>query len=352
MQTNSFSVRENLDCSSILVIVLNWNGWADTIECCESLRGLKPAHDVLVFDNGSDNDSVQKLSEYFASFALECEDESLIINGLPLLVKRYDCSGVAFRLCCLSDNLGFSGGCNLAVKYAEFKDYKYSVLLNNDTVLAADSLQIMHDVYCSSHADIVIPQIRYFDRPDVIWNCGGEVSRWGYVRYYFSGGSGSALNIDEVFKVGFATGCCMLFETKFFNSMGGFTERFFFGEEDVELSFRLRRSKALIVCAGRSIIYHKVGASIRGKDELIFRKSFIHYLNRFINMRDQLPFLVWNIWRFAMIFKVFFTLRKNFGKSISEIYSFVKLLMEKSSSLKAVDRHLFRSVLDGSFKFK
>ncbi len=83
----------------------------------------------------------------------------------------------------------------------------------------------------------------------------------------------------------------------------------------------------------RAIIYHKVGASIRGKDELIFRKTFIHYLNRFINMRTQLPVAVWNAWRFLIVFKVAITLRKNFGKSSGEILAFIRLLMRQSSRL-------------------
>ncbi|MDV7848333.1 glycosyltransferase family 2 protein [Pseudomonas aeruginosa] len=334
-----------MEASRVLIVLLNWNGWEDTIECLKSLGQLEVPQDVLVLDNGSENDSIARLEGYLSSLSSDVSGEKVIIDERKILVSSYNVSGVIFRLCCLSENLGFSAGCNLAVKYAEDMGYAYSLLLNNDTVLEPGSLQIMREVLSAQSADIVIPQIRYFDRPEIIWNCGGEVSRWGRVRYYFSGKNGSSQEMKPTFPIGFATGCCMLFKVGFFRAIGGFTERFFFGEEDVELSFRLRRMKSVVVCATQAVIYHKVGASIRGKDELIFRKTFIHYLNRFINMRAQLPSFAWHAWRFLIAFKVALTLRKNFGKPAGEILAFIRLLMRQSSRLPGVDKALFKSVL-------
>ena len=49
----------------VSIIILNWNGWRDTIECLESLyRITYPNYDVIVVDNGSRDDSVQKIKEY------------------------------------------------------------------------------------------------------------------------------------------------------------------------------------------------------------------------------------------------------------------------------------------------
>lgn len=62
-------------------------------------------------------------------------------------------------------------------------------------------------------------------------------------------------------------------------------------------------------------------------------------------MRTQLPFAVWNAWRFLIAFKVAITLRKNFGKSAGEILAFIRLLMRQSSRLPGVDKALFKNVL-------
>ena len=49
----------------VSIIILNWNGWKDTIECLESVYQITyPNYDVIVVDNGSENESVEKIKEY------------------------------------------------------------------------------------------------------------------------------------------------------------------------------------------------------------------------------------------------------------------------------------------------
>jgi len=45
----------------VSIIILNWNGWRDTIECLESLYRIDyPNYDVIVVDNSSTDDSIEK----------------------------------------------------------------------------------------------------------------------------------------------------------------------------------------------------------------------------------------------------------------------------------------------------
>ena len=49
----------------VSIIILNWNGWEDTIECLESLYQITyPNYDVIVVDNGSEDESIEKIKEY------------------------------------------------------------------------------------------------------------------------------------------------------------------------------------------------------------------------------------------------------------------------------------------------
>ena len=43
------------------IILLNWNGAADTIDCLESLAQAKGSFFVVVVDNDSHDDSVERL---------------------------------------------------------------------------------------------------------------------------------------------------------------------------------------------------------------------------------------------------------------------------------------------------
>jgi GT2 family glycosyltransferase len=143
----------------------------------------------------------------------------------------------------------------------------------------------------------------------------------------------------------------MLTKVDNFNKFGGFSEKFFFGEEDVELSFRLKTLGKVIICDTRAVIYHKVGTSLCGDKVFLRRKAFIHYLNRFLNMRDQMSSLMWNIWRLIMAFKVAFTLNRKYSSTFLEIIKFVNILFIDSSRLSAVTKSYFQKVLNNGIGF-
>jgi len=49
----------------VATIILNWNGWPDTIECLESVERLTyPNYEVVLVDNGSVDDSVARIREW------------------------------------------------------------------------------------------------------------------------------------------------------------------------------------------------------------------------------------------------------------------------------------------------
>jgi len=57
----------------VYIILLNYNGWTDTIECLESvLRNDYPNYQVIVVDNNSPNNSIEYL--------IKREDESESCN--------------------------------------------------------------------------------------------------------------------------------------------------------------------------------------------------------------------------------------------------------------------------------
>ena len=100
----------------VFILILNWNGKNDTIECLESLKNINyPDYEITVIDNGSTDNSVQLIKHNFPEI-------KIIFNH---------------------KNLGFGGGINAGIKEirARIKKKKYyMLLLNQDTIVPPDFL--------------------------------------------------------------------------------------------------------------------------------------------------------------------------------------------------------------------
>lgn len=336
----------------ILVILLNWNGSKLTLDCCESLS--KVVHqdtDVLIIDNCSASDSFDML--YNGLVNLSLAKSSLTSNeAIDTLTNDYNISRLEkftfnnhmqMFLAKSSINHGFSRGCNFGALLAQAMEYSHILLLNNDTVVEPDFLNklFIHEL----NADLLIPQIRYFEPSTMIWNCGGKLSRFGKREYFFANETASESRLpSEPFVITFATGCCMLAKTSFYISSGMFTEDFFFGEEDIDYALRLQKINARVICVPDSIIYHKVGASLAGDLTKLRRKAHIHYLNRFINMKKHLG-LVWCLWLIPAILKMIINMKKVYKLSALDNIVFCLKVIKASFLKNKVEKYYFEKIM-------
>jgi len=220
----------------VLIVVLNWNGLADTLACLESMRRLEyPAYEVLVVDNGSSDGSPAAIRERFP-------DVTLIETG---------------------ENLGFAGGNNVGIRHALEIGADYVLLLNNDTEVSPDFLsRLVEAAEADSQVGMAGPTIYYYDRPEVIWSAGGEIDwRRGCTRMV-----GLDERDDGQFggaprEVDFITGCAVLVRATALRQAGLLDERFFMYYEEVEWCVRTRRAGFRIVHVPQAHIWHKIAPS-------------------------------------------------------------------------------------------
>ena len=77
--------------SRVSIIILNWNGWKDTIECLESLYQINYSNfDVIVVDNDSHDESLEKIRNY-ASGNINIKSEFFEYNysNKPIKILEY-----------------------------------------------------------------------------------------------------------------------------------------------------------------------------------------------------------------------------------------------------------------------
>ena len=168
----------------------------------------------------------------------------------------------------MESNIGFSGGNNIGIKYAQRYNPDYFLLLNNDTVVEPNFLnELVNLKDYSTDIGIICGRIKFYDMPDKLWYAGGEINyktgktiHTGYMQ----------ADSQELIKnrfVSFATGCLMLLPKETISRVGLLNEEYFLYCEDTDYCFRVLSEELKILYCGRSCIYHKVSASTgKGSD--------------------------------------------------------------------------------------
>ena len=246
------------------IILINWNGADDTIECLESLDKALGSFLVVVADNGSTDNSLERIGRVIPELSIKVE-------LLPL-----------------GRNWGFAAGNNKAIEYAgRFNPDSY-MLLNNDTVVEPDFLVRLNE-YREQCPDIRIlgPMVCYWSDRNRIWSCGAHLS-FGTRKALYRNSTTDVLESRKPIEVSFISGCALFADASLVETGSGLlTERFFFGEEDFEFAHRMRRRGEKMAVIPDSVIYHKVGSSAKkmsGRAKL--GRDYIYYLGRLIVVRE------------------------------------------------------------------
>jgi len=309
---------------SVILIVLNWNGEKIIKNCLSSLlKSNYPNFKAIVVDNGSTDNSVNIVKRYFK-------------GKIELIVNK--------------ENLGFSKGMNLGIKYA-IKKYNpnYIGLLNNDLIFFdKDWLnKIIKVMENDSSIGVASPLLLF---PDKSIQRAGETF-----------GNNLALlmirmltavpkkihktNLKGVRKVDILFGSCLIIKREVLERVGLLDERYSpFLFEDVEYSFRLKKFGYKIVTVSDSRVIHLLSFSMKklskesiDKDLFRFyitmRNAFLFSLEYFGLMRSffiSLPII---------IFTTFFEKKKK-----KNVLSLMNLSLRKY--IKRRICYLFKSLID------
>lgn len=272
---------------NVAIIILNWNGWQDTIECLESVfQNDYPNYNVVVVDNDSEDESVQKIKDYSngelkvksAFFNYDPSDKPVAILEIgpeddlqknvvkhfpPLILIKND------------KNEGFAEGNNIGMKFAlENLNSDYILLLNNDTVVDKEFLvQMLKVSESEKKIGIAGPKIYYYNEPNRIWFAKGKIS-WKFCRGLNTGHN----EIDtgqhnQTAEVEYASGCAFLIKKEVTEKIGLLDKRFFLYFEEIDWTLRASQIgyKSVFVPGGR--IWHKVsksGGGVSGKVGLYY----------------------------------------------------------------------------------
>ncbi|HXS75893.1 MAG TPA: glycosyltransferase family 2 protein [Terracidiphilus sp.] len=265
----------------VYIILVNWNGWEDTIECLESVFRLEYGNFcVIVCDNGSTDDSLSRIGEWAdGKIQPVCGNPDMKHLSYPSYPKPIpfltmgpaipkDLAGRNERLFLIQigENLGFAGGNNVGLRIAlDTGDLDYAWLLNNDT--AVDPKALLHLVGRMEEnpdSGICGSALLYYDDGKTVQALGGARYDWWTARVHHVG---CGLKMDKApprqeveQQLDYIVGASMLIRRAFLEDVGLMSERYFLFFEEIDWITRAK-GRYQLVYSPESIVYHKQGKS-------------------------------------------------------------------------------------------
>lgn len=235
----------------ISLVIVNWNGSADTANCLASIYKMRTPGvtlETIVVDNGSTDGSVAKISQAFPWVTILSMDR----------------------------NLGFTGGNNTGIRYAMLHNADYIWLLNNDTTVHPEAVTLV-DAFRDPHVGIAGSKI-YFspgheyhkdrytknERGKVFWYAGGLVDWDNMYASHRGVDEVDTGQYDGVSETPFVTGCSLMIKRSVIEKIGQLDDAFYLYLEDLDYGLRAKSAGFRLVYYPSSVIWHVNAGSSGG----------------------------------------------------------------------------------------
>jgi GT2 family glycosyltransferase len=277
----------------VFVCILNWNGIQDTLICLKSaLSQDYPDFRVVVVDNGSTDGSTQILRKFESSI-------DLIEN---------------------KENLGFTGGCNAAIRHALSKSGDYVWLLNNDCECEHGTLTRLV-AYAEEHPETGMVS------PIITNRRNGEDSFAARRLDLTTGLDYPTANAEEAEKLQaqwptqiMILGTALLVKRTLIEKIGLLDDRFFAYGEDTDFCVRSSQAGFRAACVTTARVYHADGLPDGGwrrpHGYYYAVRNGIHFWRKHVKGLTAWKFALWHT---CMMFRIL--ARAGYGRAETEAFA-------------------------------
>ncbi|SHH44130.1 hypothetical protein SAMN02745135_00815 [Caloranaerobacter azorensis DSM 13643] len=280
------------------IIIVNYNTRELTRQTLQSIYKYNHNLDfeVIVVDNNSSDDSINMIKDEFPQV---------------ILIQN-------------KENLGFSKANNIGINKSKGK---YILLLNSDTIIQRDTLEIMVDFMETNKevgaagCKVVLPDgnldkacKRSFPTPRNAFYNALKLDKLFPHNKKFGEYNLTYLNEDEMHEVDSLVGAFMMVRREVIEEVGLLDENFFMYGEDIDWCYRIKKSGWKIVYYPKTKIIHYKGGSSKKKNPKIiyefYRAMYLffekHYKNKYSKLTKYIVYLgIWTKMVLSLITNLF-----------------------------------------------
>lgn len=284
----------------VFIVILNYNGGQDVLECLESVFQLdKKGFDlsIVVVDNASTDKSLSK------------------VQSAKRKAQNYN---VKFKVIKNKENLGFAAGNNAGIRWAKDHGADWVFLLNNDTTIDQEALALLTK---AGDADLKIgilgPKIYFYpgcefhreryqkkEQGKIIWYAGGVIDWQNMIGRHRGVNEVDVGQYNHVQNTDFISGCAMMVKSEVLEAIGLLDERYFLYYEDVDFCLRAKKAGYQLLFVPDAEVWHKNRST--GRTGLPYQEYYMARNRLFLGMR-------WAPWKtkLALIKESFISLFKD-----------------------------------------
>lgn len=300
---------------AIGIVLVNWNGWRDTVECLESLlRSRYRRWFVICVDNGSADGSTEQIRAY-CSGEVQVESPFFPYDPAtkPVSFERISASEAHARARAgpppadrsvvvieNGGNLGFAKANNQGTRFAlEVRRPEYCLFLNNDTVVDPDLLgAFVRAADRHPRGGFFGPKTYYYDhqgRRDVINFAGGRLDMVHGQTWHIGQNEVDEGQHDREREVDWVEGSCLFVRSALLEQIGLLDPSYFAYFEENDLVLRGRRAGYGAVYVPEARLWHKVSASSKRSPTKLYylTRNQFWFVRRYATRGEYARFLAW-----------------------------------------------------------
>lgn len=290
----------------ICIVVINWNGWQDTIFCLRSLFVVSENYiEIVVCDNGSSDDSFARLTEWVMSEGgVDSQSHGAVGEGAQGLHFEGNFSNAlkSIHLLRLPKNMGYAGAINRCITWGrEALMARDFWLLNNDVKVDPQALaQLVAATHSAPDIGLCGSVLLDWDHPETVQAIGGVFRRYLATGWHKKKLSADADRHQDIFfDIDYPVGASLFVTHDYLEAVGLMDDAYFLYYEEMDWVERGRRHGFRPAVALKSLVQHKEGAST-GSHGGVRSKSLLseHYgvVNRLRITRKFWPLYLPVVW--------------------------------------------------------